>query len=73
MLEENQAVVAYMNGHNHAGNYGVLAKRHFVTFAGMVNTEETAYAIVNVFADRLEIKGFGRQKNMTLPLERTGD
>ena len=73
VLEESQAVVAYMNGHNHAGNYGLLAKRHFVTFAGMVNTEETAYAIVNVYADRLEIKGFGRQKNMTLPLERKGD
>jgi len=44
-----------------------------VTFTGMVDTEETAYAIVNVYADRLEIKGFGRQKNMTLPLAENGD
>ena len=73
VVEESQGVVAYMNGHNHAGNYGFLAKRHFVTFKGMVDTEETAYAIVNVHADRLEIKGFGRQENMTLPLAGKGD
>ena len=73
VARENRSVVAYMNGHNHAGNYGRLAKRHFVTFTGMVDTEETAYAIVNVHADRLEIKGFGRQENMTLPLAGNGD
>ena len=73
VARENRSVVAYMNGHNHAGNYGRLAKRHYVTFTGMVNTEETAYAIVNVHADRLEIKGFGRQENMTLPLAGNGD
>jgi hypothetical protein len=39
----------------------------------MVDTEETAYASENVHADRLEIKGFGRQKNLTLPLAGNGD
>ena len=73
LVRENRSVVAYMNGHNHAGNYGHLGKRHFVTFAGMVDTEETAYAIVDVHADRLEIKGFGRQKNLILPLAGKGD
>ena len=73
VVEESKGVVAYMNGHNHAGNYGFSAKRHFVTFMGLVDTEETAYAIVNVHADRLEIKGFGRQENMTLPLAGNGD
>jgi len=66
-------VVAYMNGHNHAGNYGFMAKRHFVTFKGMVDTSESAYAIVNVHEDRLEITGFGRQESMTLPFEGKGD
>ena len=62
-----------MNGHNHDGNYGRLAKRHFVTFKGMVDTEETAYAVVQVHKDRLEITGFGRQKSMTLPFAGNGD
>ena len=73
LVRESETVVAYMNGHNHAGNYGRLAQRHFVTFTGMVDTEETAYAVVSVHADRLEIKGFGRQKNLTLPLAGNGD
>ena len=73
VVRENRSVVAYMNGHNHAGNYGRLANRHFVTFKGMVDTDDTAYAIVNVHSDRLEVKGFGRQENMTLPLAGNGD
>jgi len=73
LVRESHAVVAYMNGHNHAGNYGRLAKRHFVTFSGMVDTEQTAYAVVHVHGDRLEIRGFGRQKTMTLPLAGNGD
>ena len=73
VVRENRSVVAYMNGHNHAGNYGRLANRHFVTFKGMVDTDDTAYAIVNVHAARLEVKGFGRQENMTLPLAGNGD
>ena len=73
VLRGSRSVVAYMNGHNHAGNYGRLAKRHFVTFSGMVDTERTAYAVVHVHKDRLEIQGFGRQKSMTLPLPANGD
>ena len=73
VVRENRSVVAYMNGHNHVGNYGRLDRRHFVTFTGMVDTEQTAYAVVDVHADRLEIKGFGRQKTMTLPLPENGN
>ncbi|MDP6081857.1 MAG: metallophosphoesterase [Verrucomicrobiota bacterium] len=73
VVRESRSVVAYMNGHNHDGNYGRFAKRHFVTFKGMVDTEETAYAVVQVHKDRLEITGFGRQKSMTLPFAGNGD
>jgi 3',5'-cyclic AMP phosphodiesterase CpdA len=60
-------VVAYFNGHNHAGNYGQPGGKHFLTFRGMVETPtDTAYAIVEVFPDRLEIKGFGIQESRTL-------
>ena len=72
-LRSSRSVVAYMNGHNHAGNYGGLAKRHFVTFSGMVDTEQTAYAVVHVHKDRLEVVGFGRQKSMSLPLTAKDD
>ena len=62
-------VVAYMNGHNHAGGYGVVDGQHFLTLKGMVDSHESAYSVVNVYEDRLEISGFGRQKNMNLPIK----
>lgn len=59
--------VAYMNGHNHAGNYGTVAHKHFVNFKGMVETpDKTAYSIVEVHADRVEIKGVGLEESRTL-------
>lgn len=59
--------VAYLDGHNHAGNYGELSGKHFVNLKGMVETAtETAYAVVEVYADRLEIIGYGLEQNRTL-------
>ena len=69
VLTRHPHVVAYMNGHNHAGGYGKLSGQHYVTFKGMVNTHETAYSVVHVHRDRLEIKGEGRQQDKTLPLQ----
>ena len=55
-------VVAYFNGHNHAGNYGQKEHIHFLNFKGMVETEdENSFARVEVFTDRLEVKGHGRE------------
>lgn len=61
-------VVAYMNGHNHAGGYGFFDGQHFLTLKGMVDSHESAYSVVNVYRDRLEISGFGRQKDMSLTI-----
>ncbi|MGV1790867.1 metallophosphoesterase [Rhizobium sp. A37_96] len=69
LLAEHDHVVAYLNGHNHAGNFGVSGGTYFVNFMGMVDTiDSTAYAIVSVYPDRLEITGFGREIDRTLAL-----
>jgi 3',5'-cyclic AMP phosphodiesterase CpdA len=61
--------VAYFNGHNHFGNYGAVNGKHFVNMRGMVETAtETAYATVDVYGDRLELKGVGKQESRTLKL-----
>lgn len=61
--------IAWFNGHNHAGNYGEVAGKHFLNFKGMVDTpDNTAYAIVSVHPDRIEIEGFGREESRTLSL-----
>jgi predicted MPP superfamily phosphohydrolase len=67
-------VRAYLSGHNHAGNTesrsgagGSLT--HFVTFKGMVDTpDQTAFAILTLQRDRLEIEGFGREESRVLGL-----
>jgi predicted phosphodiesterase len=69
LLAEQDHVVAYLNGHNHAGNFGVSGDVYFINFKGMVDTGDTsAYAIVSVHADRLEITGFGREESRVLAL-----
>jgi manganese-dependent ADP-ribose/CDP-alcohol diphosphatase len=67
ILESHDCVVAFMNGHNHAGNYGREKDIHYVTFPGMVETSETtAFAIVHVLDDRLRIDGVGRTPDREL-------
>jgi predicted phosphodiesterase len=67
ILERHSCVVAWMNGHNHAGNYAVREGIHHVTFPGLVETADTtAYALVHVNPERLEIEGFGRTPDRVL-------
>jgi calcineurin-like phosphoesterase family protein len=67
LLENYDNIAAYMNGHNHRGNYGTHAGIHFVNFKGMVETEsETAYSVVRCFPDRLEIEGYGLEPDRNL-------
>ena len=62
-------VIAYLNGHNHDGNYGLTDGTHFLNFKGMVDTRDTsAFAIVAVYPDRLEVTGYGREESRVLPL-----
>ncbi|MFS8111580.1 metallophosphoesterase [Rhizobium jaguaris] len=69
LLAQHDHVVAYLSGHNHKGNFGVVDGTYFLNFKGMVDTEDSnAYAIVSVYEDRLEIAGFGREDGRVLAL-----
>ena len=69
LLTAQDHVVAYFCGHNHAGNFGELKGKYFVNLCGMVDTPDTtAFAVVEVHADRLEIKGFGRETSRVLKI-----
>jgi manganese-dependent ADP-ribose/CDP-alcohol diphosphatase len=70
ILESYKNVVAYMNGHNHAGNYGEKHGIHYLTFQAMVQTpEENAYAVVEVYPDHLKVIGRGREPVRILPIK----
>jgi predicted phosphodiesterase len=63
-------VVAYLNGHHHAGNYGRKSHVHFLNFKGMVETEnENSFALLEVHPDHLLVKGFGREESRKLTID----
>ncbi len=67
ILKKYSNIIAWLNGHNHQGNYGNTNMTHFVTFKGIVETESTnSYAIVEVYRNKIWIKGSGREKSQIL-------
>jgi len=70
IIEDSPSVVAYINGHNHKGNYGQKNGVHYVTMKGMVDTEVSAYGVIKVDKDYLEIKGYGREVNRMLKIKK---
>ena len=67
VLEEYKCVKAWINGHNHAGNYVLQDGIHYITMRGMVDTEtENAYSIITFSDDKIKIEGFGREVNRNL-------
>ncbi|TDR87317.1 metallophosphoesterase [Enterovirga rhinocerotis] len=69
LLAGHDNVLAYFCGHNHVGNYGERAGIHFVNLKGMVETPDTtAFSIVEIQGDRLDLKGFGREESRSFKL-----
>ncbi|MDF1862333.1 MAG: metallophosphoesterase [Verrucomicrobiales bacterium] len=67
LFAKHSCAKLYLNGHNHAGAYTDEQGVHYLTLDGMVETESTnAFAYADLFPDRLEITGFGRQESHTL-------
>jgi manganese-dependent ADP-ribose/CDP-alcohol diphosphatase len=67
LLDEHPQVVAYFNGHNHAGNYAQRKGVHYLNLEGIVETaDSSAFSIIQVHPDRLELKGFGREQDRVL-------
>jgi len=66
LLEEYPAVFAWLNGHVHVSQFFNQNGVNYVSFRGMVEKEENAFAIVSVFQDHLDIKGFGKEVSRVL-------
>jgi predicted phosphodiesterase len=63
ILESYSCVKAYINGHNHHGNYAIKEGIHYLTLKGMVDTEQTSYAVIRVDDKSIYITGFGREED----------
>ncbi len=67
LLEASGVVVAWISGHHHAGGYHQESNIHYLTVEGMVEAPvNIAGAIVDVYPDRLEVRGLGEQDSYTL-------
>lgn len=70
LIEQYSCVKAYINGHNHAGNYAENNGVHYITFKGMVDTKETSFSTMTITTDELRIKGFGREEDRALVIRK---
>jgi alpha-L-fucosidase len=68
LLSVHPCVKACFNGHYHPGNYALQNGIHFVTFKGMVDTKENAFATVTLTPDSIIIHGYGRQPGYRLKI-----
>jgi manganese-dependent ADP-ribose/CDP-alcohol diphosphatase len=67
VLEAHPHVVAYFNGHQHQGGYHLRKGIHYLNVKGMVETaKETAFSIVKVYPDHLEVHGYGLEPKREL-------
>lgn len=67
LIGRQPAVVAWINGHNHAGHFGEHRGVPCVTMRGMVETAGTnAFATAKILADRMILTGHGREPSREL-------
>ena len=66
IIEQSFRVVAFINGHNHSGDYEFKNGIHYITVFGMVDTMISSYGILEFYKDSLVLKGYGNQKNIII-------
>lgn len=70
LLLQSRAVVLGLAGHDHQGGYASTGGVHFVTLQALVEAppDFTAYCVVHVHADRVEIQGRGTVPSRVMQL-----
>lgn len=70
LIESHECVKMWLNGHHHKGNYELKEGIHYLNLRGMVDTpDEGAFAVIDVYEDRLEVNGYGREPSRILELK----
>jgi hypothetical protein len=71
LINSYNCVIAWISGHHHAGHYEKTGNIHHLTMKGMVEAQsDTSCGIVEVYPDRLWLKGYGDQKDYILEISR---
>ncbi|MCG1035624.1 metallophosphoesterase [Polaribacter sargassicola] len=70
LIKPYKNVKFFFNGHNHAGAYQFVDNVHYLTFKGMVDTENTsAFANVTFNKDSIIVNGFYREPSRKLAIK----
>jgi hypothetical protein len=74
VMAESGAVAAWINGHDHRGGYAAVQGTHFLTVPGLVEAAAGggAHAVVEVWTDRLVIRGTGSVPSRVLAVPARG-
>jgi predicted phosphodiesterase len=71
LIKPYKNVKLFFNGHNHAGAYQKVEGVHYLTFKGMVDTENTsAFAKVKFDKDTIFVEGFDREISRKLIIKK---
>jgi hypothetical protein len=69
-MDDAHCVAAWFAGHYHAGGYAIRNGVHHVTLKAMIEAPvHTAYALIELHADRIREIGIGSEPSRDLPLE----
>jgi len=64
IVEKYDNTVAYVNGHNHDGNYGFLNGKHYITQKAMVESYDTnSFSILEIYNNKLVFNSYGLMNN----------
>lgn len=70
LIKPYKNVKIFFNGHNHNGAYEFINNVHYLTFKGMVDTENTsAFAKVKFYKDTIYVQGFEREPSRKLVIK----
>ena len=71
LLNDSPAVAVVFSGHDHIGGYTCTGGKHYIIPQAMLESPEasTAYGIVTIYDDRIELKGFGTVTSRTCALK----
>lgn len=66
LLMRHGCVKAFLAGHHHQGGCHAFDRIPHFTFQGMIEGSDNRYAVVEVYRDKLVIRGYGAQPGATL-------
>lgn len=71
LINTHPCIVAWIAGHHHAGGYEKSENIHHLTLKGLVEARtETSYGIIDVYSDKLLLKGYGDQNDQVLEISK---